>query len=304
MSIGAITMNIIIFGGNGFIGRVLQEKVKNHGHEFSVLDLPEEDILKPETFADKVKSFSARAIINMAGVLGGVKDAPPVQKMFEVNAMGNLKLLEVARLAGVKNYIFMSSPTVHGENTIGSHQERFSPFNPKHGYGASKAAAELSMKQFAKENPKMKITAVRPTMVLGQNAKLPHAPVDFIKTVISGKPIEIYGAGHHEREWIWIDDVAEGITRSIEYCAAAEPGYYPLFLSGNRIAMRDLAEKVASKLGGKVVFTPSTKQSFTLTTNYEESQKILNWRPQNDINDIIEKLIIFLKKSNRENDYY
>ena len=65
-------MNIIIFGGNGFIGRVLQEKVKNHGHEFSVLDLPEEDILKPETFADKVKSFSARAIINMAGGLGGV----------------------------------------------------------------------------------------------------------------------------------------------------------------------------------------------------------------------------------------
>lgn len=290
-------MKIIIFGGNGFIGRVLQEKVKRHGHEFSVLDLPKEDILKPETFADKIKSSSAGAIINMAAVLGGAKDAPSVQKMFEVNTMGNLKLLEVARLAGVKNYIFISSPTVHGENAIGSHQEISSPFNPKHGYGASKAAAELSMKQFAKENPEMKIVAVRPTMVLGQNTKLPHAPIDFIMTVISGEPIEIYGAGHHEREWIWVDDVAEGVTRSIEYCAAMKPGYYPLFLSGNRIAMRDLAEKVASKLGGKVVFAPSTRQSFTLTTNYEESQKILNWQPKNSIDDIIEKLIAVIKKS-------
>ena len=283
-------MKIVIFGGNGFIGKALQEKARG-SHEVAVFDLTKEDVRDLGTFKKQLLAEKPDAVINLAAILGTIKEAPSVQDLFETNVMGNLKVLKASSDAGIKNYIFASSMTVHGENKIGDHQTRFSLFNPKHGYSASKAAAEFSMIQFLKEAPGMKIVTVRPTMVLGKGTYLPHAPIEFIKTILVGKDIEIYGEGRHEREWVWIDDVVEGILAAVEYGASAKPGYYPFFLSSNRVAMRDLAEKIAAKLGGKVIFTPSTTQAFTLTSDFAESQFILKWFPKNDIDNIIDKLI-------------
>ncbi len=287
-------MRIAIFGGKGMLGRAIEAKAKGI-HETAVFDLPEYDVRKPETFAAELAAAKPDAVINLAGIFGGVKESPPISKLFEINVMGNLNVLQAAKDSGAKNYVFTSSMTVHGENKIGEHQKRFSLFNPKHGYAASKAAAEYSMQQYLREAPEIKIAAVRPANVLGQGTVLPHAPIEFIKTALAGKPIEIYGEGRHEREWVWVDDAAEGILAALDYAGKAAPGYYPFFLSAARISMRDLAEKVAGKLGGKVIYAPSTAQAFTLTSEMEESQKILGWRPQVDMDGMVERLIEGLK---------
>ncbi len=287
-------MKIVIFGGQGFIGKALQEKIREK-HEVTVFDLTAEDVRNPETFTRLLISEKADVVINLAAILGTMKEAPSVLDLFETNVIGNLKVLKCAHDAGVKTFIFTSSMTVHGENKIGDHQTRNSPFNPKHGYSASKASAEFSMIQFLKEAPEMKIVTVRPTMVLGKGTYLPHAPIEFIKTALAGNNIEIFGEGLHEREWIWIDDVAEGILKAVEYGVVADPGYYPFFLSSSRISMTDLARRVVGKLGGKVVFIPSTNQAFTLTSDFSESQKLLKWFPKNTIDDMIEKLINILR---------
>ena len=284
-------MKLVIFGANGFIGKALQERARG-AHEVAAFSRStKQDVRHPETFAQQLAAEKPDAVINLSAILGTMKEAPSIIDLFETNVMGNLNILKASYEAGVKNYIFSSSMVVHGENKIGDHQKRFSLFNPKHGYSASKAAAEFSAMQFLKEASEMKIVTPRFANVLGKGTYLPHAPIEFIKTVLDGKDIEIYGDGRHEREWIWVDDVAEGILKAVEYVAAAKPGYYPFFLSSSRISMRDLAKKVADKLGGKVIFTPSTKQAFTLTADSSESQALLNWFPKNNIDDMIEKLI-------------
>ena len=287
-------MKLVIFGGNGFIGKALQEKARGV-HEVVVFSHSTGDVQRSETYAPQLVALKPDVVINLAALLGTMKEFPSIQSLFETNVMGNLKVLRASYDAGVRNYIFASSMTVHGENKVGEHQKRFSLFNPKHGYAASKAAAELSMMQFLKEAPEIKIVAVRPTMVLDKNTSLPHAPIEFIKTILARKDIEIYGEGRHEREWIWIDDVVEGILKAVDYGVTAKPGYFPFFLSASRIAMRDLAEKIAHKLGGKVVFTPSTAQAFTLTSDMPESQTLLKWFPKNNLDDIIDKLISILR---------
>ncbi len=284
-------MKIAIFGGNGFIGRALEKKAREESYEISIFDLPKYDVEHPETFTVELAAEKPDAVINLAGIFGGVKESPPVRKLFEINVMGNLNVLKAAYDAGARIYIFLSSMGAHGENKLGEHQKRFSLFNPQSGYQASKAAAEYSMQQFLREAPDMRIVALRATMVLDKGTQLQHAPIDFIKTILAGKDIEIYGEGRHEREWIWVDDVADGILRAIEYGARANSGYYPFFLSSGRISMRDLAEKIVSKMGGKVVFTPSTKQAFTLTSDMEESQSALGWVPKYDMDMMIDKLI-------------
>jgi UDP-glucuronate 4-epimerase len=288
-------MKIALFGGKGFIGKALRERL-GQGHTVVVFDQPEFDIRDEHTFAPALAHEKPDAVINLAAILGTMKESPSIESLFDTNVQANLKLATAARSAGVKVYVFASSMTVHGENQIDQHQTRLSVFNPKHGYSASKAAAEYSLMQFAKEAPDMKLIAVRPTMVLGKGTYLPHAPIEFVKTILSGKNIELYGEGRHEREWIWLDDVTYGMQRAAEFGVTAKPGYHPFFLSGNRISMRDLAEKVAAQLGGKVTITPSTSQAFTLTADSTDSYELLGWKPSIDIDAMIEKIIEFEKK--------
>lgn len=288
-------MKIALFGGNGFIGNALQ-KSGAHDHDIVVFDLNTGDIRNPETFTRQLVSTNPDVVINLAAVLGTMTSAPSVLALYETNVMGNLKVLKASYEAGVRKYIFASSLTVHGENTINDHRTRSSPFNPKHGYSASKASAEFSMMQYLIEAPDMSIVTVRPTMVLGEGTYLPHAPIEFIRAILAGKHIEIYGEGRHEREWIWIDDVVDGILKATEYVTATQSGYHPFILSGNRIAMRNLAEMIAAKLEGKVVFMPSTTQAFTLTSDFAESQSLLKWMPKNTLDTMVEKLTAILFK--------
>jgi UDP-glucuronate 4-epimerase len=286
-------MKVFIFGGKGFIGKVLEHRA-GQLHEVAVLDLNDVDIRNPNTYTDQLVREKPDVVINLGAVLGTMKHSPTTCELFETNVIGNLNVLYATRAAGVKNYVFTSSMTVHGGNDIGKHQTRFSPFGPKHGYSFSKAAAEYSMMQFAKESPEMKIVTVRPTMVLGKGTYLPHAPIEFIKAIYSGQDIELYGEGRHEREWVWIDDVADGIIKASEFALKSQPGYQPFFLGGNRISMRDLADKVATRLRGKVRITPSTSQAFTLTADPSDSQKMLGWEPRFDMDRMIELLVDIL----------
>lgn len=287
-------MKLVIFGGAGFIGKALQERARDI-HEICVLSHAKGNVGHREALSKFLNEIRPDAVVNLAAILGTMKESRPILELYHTNVMGNLNVLNAAYDAGVRNYVFASSMTVHGKNKIGDHQTRLSLFNPKHGYSASKASAEFSMMQFLKEAPEMKMVTVRPANVLGKDTLLPHAPIEFIKTALTGKDIEIYGEGRHEREWIWIDDVVEGILKAVEYGTVSSPGYHPFFLSSNRIAMCDLAKKVASKLESNVVFTPSTKQAFTLTSDFPESQSLLNWFPKNNIDTIIDKLIAMFR---------
>lgn len=280
-------MRVAVAGGNGFIGKPLCERLSSGGYEVQSWDLPDFDILNTENIRAHIESFKPECIVNLAAVLGGM-NAKNIRDIFGVNLIGNLNLVEAASNAGVKRYVFASSLTVHGANGPAHPVTLASPFNPRHAYGASKAASELLLHEYAKQG--MIIVAVRPTIILG-NTPINHAPIDFIKTILKGSAIEIFGTGEHEREWIWIDDAVDGFRRAVECAEKTEVGYYRAFLSGNRIRMKDLAEKIAERLGGHVEYVPSQAQAFTLTADMAESAALLGWTATRDINAMIESLI-------------
>lgn len=281
-------MNIVVVGGRGFIGRPLVEKLKQN-HEVETWDLPDVDIRFPDSFSERLKNIRPDAVIHLAGLLGNVS-SDNVREIFETNFGGTLNVLEACRRAGVKKFVFASSLTVHGSNDPKSPNTLNSPFRPIHAYGASKAAGEFALQEYARRFG-MSAVALRPTIVLG-DTPTPNAAVEFIRSLLRGEDIVIYGTGEHEREWIWIDDVAEGFCRALEFCMNAAPGYYPFFLSGNRIAMRDLAQMCTRRLGGKIKFVESTAKTFTLTCDIQESNARLGWSPTIDLDAIIERLIV------------
>jgi len=284
-------MKIALAGGNGFIGMPLAKRLRSDGHEIQSWDLPGFDILDRGSISHHLESFEPACVVNLAAVLGGM-NAKNIREIFGVNFVGNLNLVDAAAVAGVKRFVFASSLTVHGSNEPAHPVSLASPFNPRHAYGASKAASEFALREYAKQG--MSVCVLRPTIILGET-KIDHAPIDFIRTMLRGGEVEIFGTGEHEREWIWIDDAVDGFARAIEFTAARDPGYYPFFLSGNRIRMKDLAERIAARLGGRVKFVPSQAQAFTLTADMTESAARLGWSVSRDINAMIELLIQWLQ---------
>ena len=284
-------MKIALLGAKGFIGRPLVAAVRAH-HELQAWDLPDVDILDQKGIIEHLRAFAPDVVVNLAAVLGGM-NSKNVSEILTVNFWGNHGLVETCRELGIRRFVFASSLTVHGENDRDHPQSPDAPFRPKHPYAASKAAAEFALMQYAKLG--MTVVALRPTLILG-DTPVNHAPIEFISSLLAGKDIELYGMGDHEREWIWIDDAVDGFSRAVELATHAEPGYYPFFLSGNRISMRDLAEKCAKRLNGTVRLVPSNAKAFTLTADASETERVLGWRPTFDIDAMIEKLIPIVKQ--------
>lgn len=279
--------NVLVTGGSGFIGRHLVPLLRR-ACVVQDWSLPASDVRDSGAVRAAMADAKPDAVIHLAGLLGNVS-SENVRELFETNFVGTLNMLEACRHAGVKTFIFASSLTVHGVNDPARPNALASPFRPIHAYGASKAASEFVMQEYSKRFG-MTAVALRPTIVLG-DTPTPNAVMEFLASLLRGEEAVIYGTGEHEREWVWVEDVADGFRRGLAFGRSAAPGYYQFFLSGNRMAMRDLAQLCADRLGGRVRFEPSSAKAFTLTCETAESDAKLGWRPAAGLPEMIEKLV-------------
>lgn len=284
-------MRIAVFGGRGFIGKEFV-RLTPGSHEVFLFNRPEADIQTPESYREKLKEVGPDVVVNLAAKIGTLLTSISAKEMFEINTLGSLNLAYASIDAGAKSYIYTSSTVVHGENKKGEHHNRFALFAPKHPYSASKAAAEYALEQFAKEQTGMGIVTLRPPMVIGEGVGVPLAPIEFVRDVLRGKEIEIFGDGLHEREYVSVADVARGIWQTVAWSVGegkkSYPLYQPFFLTGNRVSMKDLAELVVKKFGGKIIYTPKTVQTFSLTTDASESKQLLGWEPSDNLDSILD----------------
>lgn len=225
-------MRILILGGTGFIGQGLTERLLERGHTISLVvhkRLPEKLAkikAKNRTKADddgKFKIFNGDildknilveafkrqdVVVNLVGQICKDKNM-----FYDLNIFGALNVLELCIENKVKNMILISSCLVYGESGETPSKE-VDPPNPKTNYSLTKLMAEKIYTYFAKKHG-FNLSILRLSNVYGPN-KRSGTIYNFIETLKNGKDLIINGDGRQKRDFIYIDDVVDGVVMDVE----------------------------------------------------------------------------------------
>ena len=200
----------------------LQLLARYPGFEFAELDIASraamEALFRPESF-DKVIHLAAQA-----GVRYSIEN-PHVYA--EANLTGFLHVLEGCRSARVGHLIYASSSSVYGGSTQVPFSVEDRADRPVSLYAATKRANEL-MAHCYSHLFELPATGLRFFTVYGPWGRPDMAPFRFARAIMHGEPIEIYNYGRMQRDFTYIDDIAEGVVR----IAAAPAAGYRLFNVG------------------------------------------------------------------------
>jgi nucleoside-diphosphate-sugar epimerase len=273
------SMKIHITGGHGFLGRWMVPLLRE-SHEVEVTDRDSMDVTDLDRVCTVLSASRPDVVIHLAALCGArpSRERPP--EFFAVNAQGTVNVLEACRRAGVPRFLFASSLTVHGCGE--EPRDENSPFAPRHPYAVSKIAAEFAALNYC-QNFGVAVSVIRPTLVVGENYKEPHAIGDFVATVLRGDDIILFGDGHHRRDFVHPLDVARGIRLAVERLGRAPAGNHEVFhlSSGESFRMVDLADLVIRVIGhGRRVHAPASDQSFSLYTRIDRARTALGFNPR------------------------
>lgn len=252
---------VLLTGGCGFIGANLAPMLCARGHEVTIfdnlsrgsidhLDQPgayrviEADIRDEESVVRACAGHDA--VIHLAAYGSVVESVASPVENFQINVEGTFKVLNAARRGGVRRVVFAST----GGALIGNAQPPVNeqalprPISP---YGASKLAGEGYCSAFANAYD-MSITALRFANVVGPISWHKKGAVTaFFKSIMDGRPLQIYGDGSATRDFLYVEDLCRGIIAGFE---AALPLFNVFHLaSGRETSVRELAE-IACRVSG------------------------------------------------------
>ncbi|MBQ4567555.1 MAG: NAD(P)-dependent oxidoreductase [Desulfovibrio sp.] len=234
-------MNITVFGGSGFLGSHICDKLSEAGHAVTIVDLSPSpwlrddqsmltgDILDEELVARAVAG--AEMVFNYAGIADiGEANARPVDTA-RVNVLGNVMLLEACRRAGVRRYVFASSLYVYGKS---------GGF-----YRCSKQACELYIENYQAMHG-LSYTILRYGSLYGPRTDRRNAIHRFVHEALTTGSITYYGAPTALREYVHVDD-ASAATLAI---LSPEFENQNIIISGNQpMRVADLFKMIGEMLG-------------------------------------------------------
>jgi UDP-glucose 4-epimerase len=288
-------MKVVVTGGAGFIGSNLVRLLLREGHEVTVFDSLASgyrcnlrDFKDLRLVVGDVRDISmldtavvgAEVIFHLAASVGNARsiDHPFVDA--EMNVMGTLNVLELARRRNVRKVVFSSSAGIFGElKTLPIAEDH--PAEPDSPYGATKLCAEKMCLAYSKLYG-MEAVCLRYFNVFGVNQRYDAygnvIPI-FAHRLIFRQPITIFGDGEQTRDFIHVSDVAMA-----NYVAGANSGVSGAFNlgSGDSITINSLTEMIqrVSGLSTEIVHGEPRKGDVRHSrADVSAIGKALGWRP-------------------------
>ncbi|NMG16168.1 NAD-dependent epimerase [Aromatoleum bremense] len=140
------------------------------------------------------------------------------------NLVGFMNVLEGCRRGGVRHLVYASSSSVYGGNTKMPFSEHDSVDHPVSIYAATKKANELMAHTYSHLYG-LPTTGLRFFTVYGPWGRPDMALFLFTRAILEGRPIDVFNHGLMMRDFTYIDDIVEGVVRTLDRVAEPDPGF-------------------------------------------------------------------------------
>jgi GDP-L-fucose synthase len=261
---------IAVTGGGGFLGRVVVERLRERGcSDVYVVRKRDYDLVNGNDVARLYAEARPEVVIHLAAVVGGIganRENPG--RYFYENIMMGVQLIEGARLNGVEKFIqvgticaypkFTPVPFKEDDLWNGYPEETNAP------YGVAKKALLVQCQAYRDQYGfngiyLLPVNLYGPGDNFDPNTShvIPALIKKFVDAEQRGEPeVEVWGTGAATREFLYVDDAAEGIVLATEKYNGAEPVNLG---SGMEISIKELAELIAKETGytGRLVWDRS-----------------------------------------------
>jgi len=242
-------MKVLVTGTAGFIGSALAIRLLARGDEVvgidNLNDYYDVELKKARLarfaddanythivadLADRVEvervfaEHKPQRVVNLAAQAGVRYAATNPHAYVASNVTGFLHILEGCRHHGVEHLVFASTSSVYGANTAVPFSEHQSTEHPLTLYAATKKANEMMAHSYAHLYG-IPCTGLRFFTVYGPWGRPDMAPMLFAKAIRNGDPIKVFNNGQHKRSFTYIDDIVEGVVRTLDLVPTPNPAW-------------------------------------------------------------------------------
>jgi UDP-glucuronate 4-epimerase len=242
-------MRILVTGTAGFIGAALAQRllargdmvhgVDNHNDYYDpalkearlarFVDHPNyshqrADLADAEAVDHAFATFKPQRVVNLAAQAGVRYSLKNPRAYVRSNLDGFLNILEGCRHGKVEHLVYASSSSVYGANRKLPFAVEDAVDHPVSLYAASKKANELMAHTYSHLYD-LPTTGLRFFTVYGPWGRPDMSPILFADRISRGEPIDVFNHGHHSRDFTYIDDIVEGVIRTLDQPATPDPAY-------------------------------------------------------------------------------
>jgi UDP-glucuronate 4-epimerase len=240
---------VLVTGAAGFIGYHLSERLLDRGDEVVGLDnlnpyydprlkearlsrlegrpgfrFVRADLADREAMARAFAEERPEVVVNLAAQAGVRYSLENPQAYVDSNLVGFGNVLEGCRHHGVRHLVYASSSSVYGANTRMPFSVHQSVDHPLSLYAASKKANELMAHTYSHLYG-IPTTGLRFFTVYGPWGRPDMALFLFTRAIVEGRPIDVFNHGRMRRDFTYVDDVVEGVVRTMDRVPTGDPAW-------------------------------------------------------------------------------
>ena len=244
-----LTRPVLVTGAAGFIGYHLSERLLAEGHAVVGYDnlndyydvalkqarlarlqarrgfrFVKGDLADRAAFDGLFAEVKPEVVVHLAAQAGVRYSLTNPHAYASSNLVGMLNVLESARHHKVRHLVFASSSSVYGANSRMPFAERDNVDHPVSLYAATKKSNELMAHAYSHLYG-IPTTGLRFFTVYGPYGRPDMAYYSFTRKILAGEPIEVFNQGRMQRDFTYIDDVTEGVYRTLLRVPAGDPAW-------------------------------------------------------------------------------
>ena len=167
-------------------------------------------------------NYKPQRVVNLAAQAGVRYSIDNPLAYIDSNIVGFAHILEGCRHHGVEHLVYASSSSVYGANTAMPFSVHQNVDHPLSLYAASKKANELMAHTYSHLYG-LPTTGLRFFTVYGPWGRPDMTLFKFTKAILAGEPIQVFNHGKHRRDFTYVDDIVEGVIRTLDRSAPVNP---------------------------------------------------------------------------------